>query len=74
MRIAALMIAVAVVGFGGMLGSAQAVPAIGGGVVGNSPNIVEVDRRCGPYHYYNRGHRNRAGHFIRGHCVRNRRR
>jgi hypothetical protein len=29
--------------------------------------------RCGPRAHYVRGHRNRAGHYVKGHCVRDRR-
>jgi hypothetical protein len=35
-----------------------------------SPNIVEVDRRCGPGRHWIHRHRNRAGHWVRGHCSR----
>lgn len=35
-----------------------------------SPNIIEVDRRCGPGRHWIARHRNRAGHWIRGHCSR----
>src|SRR5207248_10494530 len=28
-----------------------------------------VIRRCAPGKHYIRGHRNRAGHWVRGHCV-----
>jgi hypothetical protein len=38
-----------------------------------SPNIVTVDRRCGEHRHYIRMHRDREGHLIRGHCVRDRR-
>ena len=41
--------------------------------LGPSPNIVQVDRRCGRGFHWVRGHRNRYGHWIRSHCGRNRR-
>jgi hypothetical protein len=40
--------------------------------VAPSTNIIEVDRRCGRGFHYVRGHRNRYGHWVRGHCRRNR--
>jgi hypothetical protein len=40
---------------------------------GSSPNIVQVDRRCGPRAHFVPRHRARDGRMIRGHCVRNRR-
>jgi hypothetical protein len=33
-----------------------------------SPNIVNVDRRCGRGARWIPGHRNRYGHWVRGHC------
>ena len=39
-----------------------------------SPNIVQVDRRCGPNAHWVRRHHNRAGHLVRGHCAPNHRR
>lgn len=39
-----------------------------------SPNIVQVDRRCGPDAHWVRRHHNRAGRLVRGHCSPNRRR
>jgi hypothetical protein len=39
---------------------------------GTSSNVVEVDRRCGPGWHWRRGHYNRYGHWVRGHCVHNR--
>jgi hypothetical protein len=33
-----------------------------------SPNIVEVDRRCGRHAHWVPGHRNRYGRWVRGHC------
>jgi hypothetical protein len=38
---------------------------------GSSANIVQVDMRCGPHHHFVGGHRDRYGHRIPGHCVRN---
>jgi hypothetical protein len=37
----------------------------------NNPNVFEAGPRCGPHAHYVRGHRNRAGYYVRGHCVRN---
>jgi hypothetical protein len=37
-------------------------------------NVEQVAARCGPHAHYVRGHRNRAGHYVRGRCVRNHRR
>jgi hypothetical protein len=39
-----------------------------------SPDIVEVDRRCGPGRHFVPGHRNRRGFWVRSHCAPNRRR
>jgi hypothetical protein len=33
--------------------------------------IVQVDMRCGPHHHMVGGHRDRFGHWMRAHCVRN---
>jgi hypothetical protein len=41
--------------------------------IGPSPNVVEVDRRCGRGRHWVSGHRNRFGHWVRGHCGRYRR-
>ena len=40
--------------------------------VGPSPNIVQVDRRCGPGRHWVRRHRNRDGNLVPGRCFRNR--
>jgi hypothetical protein len=37
-----------------------------------NPNVIEVDRRCGPGRVWIRGHRNRRGFWVRGHCARRR--
>jgi hypothetical protein len=37
---------------------------------GSAANIVQVDARCGPHHFFTGGHRDRFGHWIPGHCVR----
>jgi len=56
------------------LGAAGAVPAVAvtpdrvGATA--SPNIVQVDRRCGEDRRWVRTHRDREGRLIRGHCVR----
>lgn len=49
-----------------------ATPSLGVGVTA-APEIVEVAVRCGPHAHYVRGYRTRHGHWIKGHCVRNRR-
>ncbi len=36
-------------------------------------NIIDAAVRCGSHAHYVRGHRDRGGHYILGHCVRNRR-
>lgn len=36
-----------------------------------SSNIVEAAVNCAHDAHYVRGHRNKAGHYIKGHCVRN---
>lgn len=38
---------------------------------GNSANIVQVDARCGPHHHFIHGFRDRFGHWVPSHCVRN---
>ena len=37
----------------------------------NGSAIVQVDMRCGPHHHFVGGHRDRFGHWMSGHCVRN---
>jgi hypothetical protein len=39
-----------------------------------STNIIEARVRCGPNARYVRGHRDSRGRYIKGRCVRNRRR
>jgi hypothetical protein len=41
--------------------------------VTQSPDVIQVDRRCGPGRRFVATHRDRAGHLVRGHCVRIRR-
>jgi hypothetical protein len=43
-------------------------------ILERSPDIVQVDRRCGPGRHFVRGHRNRRGFWVRSHCAPNRRR
>jgi hypothetical protein len=52
------------------LPSQAVTPAPGHEAAAPSPNIVEVDRRCGAGRHYVRTHRNKQGHLIKGHCVR----
>jgi hypothetical protein len=40
--------------------------------IARSPNIVEVDRRCGRGRHWVSGHRNQYGQWVRGHCRPNR--
>jgi len=55
--------------------SAQAAPLQPLGIEADANSIVEVaGPRCGRYSHYVRGHRGRNGQWIKGHCVRNRRR
>ncbi|HUB97275.1 MAG TPA: hypothetical protein VL993_15240 [Stellaceae bacterium] len=44
------------------LGDQPAAPA--------NQSIIEVAVHCGPHAHYVRGHRNKAGHYVRGRCVR----
>jgi hypothetical protein len=37
---------------------------------GRSSAIINVAEGCGPYHHRTRGFRDRFGHWIPGHCVR----
>ncbi|MEJ0071892.1 MAG: hypothetical protein WDO24_27775 [Pseudomonadota bacterium] len=39
-----------------------------------TPNLVEVAVRCGPRAHYIRGHRARSGEWIKGRCIRDKRR
>jgi hypothetical protein len=52
--------------------SSQAVIVPGPAEVAPGPNVIEVDRRCGPGRVWIRGHRNYRGYWVRGHCVRRR--
>lgn len=35
-------------------------------------NIEQIAVHCGPHAHYVRGHRNRAGHYVKGRCIRDR--
>lgn len=42
--------------------------------VGNdpqSPAVEQIAVHCGPHAHYVPRHRNKAGHYVKGHCVRN---
>lgn len=52
---------------------ALAVPSAAGRAEASSlPNIVDVDRRCGPGRHWVHRYRNKRGHWVRAHCARNR--
>jgi len=53
---------------------AAAAPGAGLGLSAAAPPIVEVAVHCGPRAHYIRGHRARNGQWIKGRCVRDRRR
>jgi hypothetical protein len=50
---------------------AYAVPLADQPNATTNQGIVQVAVHCGPHAHYVRGHRNRAGHYVRGRCVRN---
>jgi hypothetical protein len=51
---------------------ADAVPMASRGLETNSP-IIEVAVHCGPHAHYVRGHRNHAGQYVKGRCIRDKR-
>jgi hypothetical protein len=53
---------------------AHAVPLTGQSDSVHNQGIEQVAVRCGPDAHYIRGHRDKAGHYVRGRCVRNRHR
>ena len=71
MRLATILFGLAL-GLGVSTIQADAVPMMSHDRAGNSP-IVEVAVHCGPHAHYVRGHRNRAGQYVKGRCVRDRR-
>jgi hypothetical protein len=73
MRVGAalLFVGLLTLGVAGPAGAASIVPP-SPTQVAPPPNIIEVDRRCGRGFHYVRGYRNRYGHWMRGHCRRNR--
>jgi hypothetical protein len=69
------MLAAVLLGVLPSLAPAHAAAVPGPGIaVERSPDIVEVDRRCGPGRHFVPGHRNRRGLWVRSHCAPNRRR
>lgn len=53
---------------------AYAVPLANQPAAFHNKNVEQVAVHCGPHAHYVRGHRNKAGHYIRGRCVRDRHR
>jgi len=51
---------------------ADAVPMTSRSLETNSP-IVEAAVHCGPHAHYVRGHRNHAGQYVKGRCIRDKR-
>ena len=69
---AALALLVIVVGSAQAPTPASAVVVSAVPQIAPAPNVIEADRRCGPGRVWIRGHRNRRGYWVRGHCVRRR--
>jgi hypothetical protein len=69
---AALAFLVIVVGAALAPTPAAAMVALAVPQITSAPNVIEVDRRCGPGRVWIRGHRNHRGYWVRGHCVRRR--
>jgi len=51
-----------------------ATPSLGLEMTGTAPDVIDVAVRCGPHAHYIRGHRARNHRWIKGRCVRDRRR
>ena len=43
-------------------------------VTADNPAVIDAAVRCGPRAHYVKGHRDRHGHYIKGRCVRDKRR
>jgi hypothetical protein len=72
MRLLSLLLVGAFLAF--PLGAEAAPLAMSKADVTPSSSIEPVaGPRCGPRAHYVRGHRNHAGHYVKGHCVRDRR-
>ncbi len=54
--------------------AAHAATPAAAGVTGNlqSPAVEQIAVHCGSHAHYVKGHRNKAGHYVKGRCVRNR--
>jgi len=52
---------------------AHAVPLADQSAPIHNQGVAQVAVHCGPNAHYIRGHRNKAGHFVRGHYVRDHR-
>jgi hypothetical protein len=52
---------------------AFALPVAGAPDVPGNPGIVDVAVHCGPHAHYVRAHRDKDGHRVLGHCVRDKR-
>ena len=53
--------------------ASQAVPVGGTMNAERNPNVIAAAVKCGPHAHYIRGHRNKAGQWVLGRCVRDRR-
>ncbi len=51
-----------------------ATPSLGLEMTRNAPDVIDVAVHCGPRAHYVRGHRARNHQWIKGRCVRDRRR
>jgi len=51
-----------------------ATPSLGLEMTRNAPDVIDVAVHCGPRAHYIRGHRARNHQWIKGRCVRDRRR
>lgn len=76
MRFAAALLIAACFAAPLSISAARAVPLSAAGIeAAPFPSIEAVaGPRCGPRAHYVRGHRARNGHWIKGRCVRNKRR
>ncbi len=52
----------------------QAFPNAGAPLPRGDANLVEVAVHCGPHAHYVRGHRDKNHHYVKGRCVRDKRR
>jgi hypothetical protein len=52
----------------------NAFPQPGDAPMGGNPGVTEIAVHCGPHAHYVRGHRDKGGHYVKGRCIRDRRR